>query len=67
MRILLNMSYSECTFIRNGPKESCEFFRGRDITVRGILENMDLNDEAYHIQEWKFIKQSLVFKNILTQ
>ncbi|PXX91175.1 hypothetical protein DF185_23260, partial [Marinifilum breve] len=68
VRILLDIPYSERDIIRNTPKESREkFFRGRNIIVQGIQENTDPTQSNSDIREWKFIKQSLRLKHILTQ
>ena len=68
VRILPDIPYSERNLIRNIPKESREaFFRGRNIIVQGVPENMDPTQANSDIREWKFIKHSLKLKNILTQ
>ncbi|CAH8453908.1 unnamed protein product [Schistosoma bovis] len=68
VRILPDILYSERNIIRNVPKESREkFFRGRNIIVQGIPENADPTQSNSDIREWKFIKQSLRLKHILTQ
>ncbi|CAI2726671.1 unnamed protein product [Schistosoma spindalis] len=68
VRILPDIPYSERNLIRNVPKDSREkFFRGRNIIVQGVPENMDPTQANSDIREWKFIKQSLRLKNILSQ
>ncbi|VDP53433.1 unnamed protein product [Schistosoma margrebowiei] len=68
VRILPDIPFCERNIIRNIPKESREkFFRGRNIIVQGIPENADPTQSNSDIREWKFIKQSLRLKHILTQ
>ncbi|VDP79288.1 unnamed protein product [Schistosoma curassoni] len=68
VRILPDIPYSERNLIRNISKESREtLFSERNITVQGVPENMDPSQINSDIREWKFIKQSLRLKNILTQ
>ncbi|VDO94878.1 unnamed protein product [Schistosoma margrebowiei] len=68
VRILPDIPYSERNLIRNIPKESRQkFFRRGNIIVQGVPENTDPNQANSDIREWKFIKQSLRLKNILTQ
>ncbi|VDP36931.1 unnamed protein product [Schistosoma curassoni] len=68
VRILPDVPYSERNLVRNIPKESREqFFRGRNIIVQGVPENTDPTQANSDIREWKFDKQSLRLKTILTQ
>ncbi|VDO50854.1 unnamed protein product [Schistosoma margrebowiei] len=67
-KILPDILYSERNLIRNIPKESREtFFCGRNVIVQGVPEKMDPSQANPDFREWKFTKQSLRLKNILTQ
>lgn len=44
-----------------------KFFHGGNIIVQDIPENTDLRHIYSDVREWKFIKQSLELRNVLTQ